>query len=112
MIQSPEAAEESSKHLYMVRVNGVDEVGRNEIIKKMSKFGVATNVHYKPLPMMTAYGKDWSGCPNAYDYYHNLITLPLHTLLTDDDVEYVCESLKVAVEEVREHRCTKKSAKD
>ena len=103
---------DSSNHLYLIRIPGFDEEQRGEVIGKMAERGVATNVHYKPLPMMTAYGKDWSGCPNAYDYYHNLITLPLHTLLTDDDVEYVCESLKVAVEEVREHRCTKKSAKD
>ena len=64
--------------------------------------GVATNVHYKPLPMMTAYktyGWDIKNFPNAYDYYHNLITLPLHTCLTDEDVEYVCECFKNCVEE-------------
>ena len=62
---------------------------------------MATNVHYKPLPMMTAYGKDCSSYPNAYDYYKNLITLPLHTLLSDEDVDYVCWALKEAVGEVR-----------
>ncbi len=94
VIQSPEAAEESSKHLYMVRVNGVDEVGRNEIIKKMSKFGVATNVHYKPLPMYTAYknmGFSIEDYPHAYDHYRNEITLPLNTCITDEEQECVIE---------------------
>jgi dTDP-4-amino-4,6-dideoxygalactose transaminase len=67
----------------------------------MSENGVATNVHYKPLPMMTAYGKDCSAYPNAYDYYRNLITLPLHTLLTDEDVAYACETLKPGMKETR-----------
>ena len=60
----------------------------------MADEGVACNVHYKPLPMMTAYGRDCSAYPNAYDYYRNLISLPIHTLLSDEDVEYVCETLK------------------
>ena len=88
---------DSSNHLYLIRIPGATEEVRNQIIEKMTEMGVATNVHYKPLPMMTAYGKDCSAYPNAYDYYHNLITLPLHTLLSDDDVEYVCECLKRAV---------------
>lgn len=88
---------DSSNHLYLIRIPGADEEKRGEIITKMTKRGVATNVHYKPLPMMTAYGRDCSDYPNAFDYYHNLITLPLHTLLSDEDVEYVCESLKEAV---------------
>ncbi len=92
---------DSSNHLYLIRIPGINEQRRNMIIEKMAEQGVATNVHYKPLPMMTAYGKDCSNYPNAYDYYHNLITLPLHTLLSDEDVEYVCESLKNAVSEVR-----------
>ncbi len=87
---------DSSNHLYLIRIPGITEEQRNEIIEKMAEAGVATNVHYKPLPMMTAY-KDYSGkieeYPNSYDYYHSLITLPLHTLLTDDDVEYVGETL-------------------
>ena len=92
---------DSSNHLYLIRVPGISEAERNEIIEKMAERGVATNVHYKPLPMMTAYGKDCSAYPNAYDYYHNLITLPFHTKLTDEDVEYVCETLKEVMKEVR-----------
>lgn len=91
---------DSSNHLYLIRVPGISSEQRNEIIEKMAESGVATNVHYKPLPMMTAYGKDCSGYPNAYDYYKNLITLPLHTKLTDEDVEYVCDSLKNAYKAV------------
>lgn len=85
---------DSSNHLYLIRIPGIDEEQRNKIIERMAVNGVATNVHYKPLPMMTAYGKDCSRYSNAYDYYRNLITLPLHTLLSDDDVEYVCKKLK------------------
>lgn len=94
---------DSSNHLYLIRVPGITVEQRNEIIEKMAERGVATNVHYKPLPMMTAYGKDCRGFPNSYDYYKNLITLPLHTLLSDEDVEYVCHELKRAVIEVRGH---------
>lgn len=85
---------DSSNHLYLIRVPGIDEEERNRLIEEMARQGVATNVHYKPLPMMTAYGKDCTNYPNAYDYYHNLITLPLHTLLSDEDVDYICEVLK------------------
>jgi len=85
---------DSSNHLYLTRIPGITEAQRNELIVKLAEAGVTTNVHYKPLPMMTAYGKDCSNYPNAYDYYHNLITLPLHTLLSDEDVEYVCEVMK------------------
>ena len=84
----------SSGHLYLTRIPGIDPEQRNEIIEKLAERGVATNVHYKPLPMMTAYkayGWDIKDFPNAYDYYHNLITLPLHTKLTVEDVAYVCE---------------------
>jgi len=91
---------DSSNHLYLIRIPGIGEADRNRIIEKMAEYGVATNVHYKPLPMMTAYGKDRNDCPNAYDYYRNLITLPLHTLLSDEDVEYVCAALKETVREV------------
>ena len=91
---------DSSNHLYLIRIPQIDESERNRIIEMMAERGVATNVHYKPLPMMTAY-KEMSGgierFKNAYDYYHNLITLPLHTLLSNDDVEYVCEALKESV---------------
>ncbi len=92
---------DSSNHLYLIRVPGITVEQRNEIIEKMAERGVATNVHYKPLPMMTAYGKDCSAYPNSYDYYHNLITLPFHTLLSDEDVDYVCETLKEVVREVK-----------
>lgn len=88
---------DSSNHLYLIRIPGITEAQRNELIVKLAEAGVTTNVHYKPLPMMTAYGKDCSDYPNAYDYYHNLITLPLHTLLSDEDVEYVCEMLKAVI---------------
>ena len=92
---------DSSNHLYLIRVPNITEARRNEIIEKMAEKGVATNVHYKSLPMMTAYksdGVDIKDYPNSYDYYHNLITLPLHTLLSDEDVGYVCETLKAVVE--------------
>ncbi len=95
---------DSSNHLYLIRVPGIGENQRNEIITRMAERGVATNVHYKPLPMMTAYKESSGGIdeyPNAYDYYHNLITLPLHTLLSDEDVEYVCEVLKDVVRELK-----------
>lgn len=95
---------DSTNHLYLIRLPGANEDIRNEIIKKMAEHGVTTNVHYKPLPMMTAYVKlGWNikDFPNAYDYYHNLITLPLHTKLSDEDVEYVCETLKEVVKEYR-----------
>lgn len=87
----------SSGHLYQLRINGIDEEKRNEIITKMAEAGIATNVHYKPLPMFTAYknmGFDIKDYPNAYNMYKNEITLPLHTLLTNDDVEYVIENLQ------------------
>ena len=88
---------DSSNHLYLMRVPGANEHTRNQIIEKMAERGVATNVHYKPLPMMTAYrnlGWNIQDFPNTYDYYRNLISLPLHTLLSDEDVEYVCECMK------------------
>lgn len=88
---------DSSNHLYLIRVDGIDTDERNNIISRMASKGVATNVHYKPLPMMSAYkekGWDIKNFPNAYDYYHNLITLPLHTLLSDEDVDYVCNVLR------------------
>lgn len=90
---------DSSNHLYLIRIPGIGEQERNEIITKLAERGVPTNVHYKPLPMMTAYGKDCSDYPNAYDYYHNLITLPLHTRLSDEDVEFITDNLKSLVTE-------------
>ena len=86
---------ESSGHLYLARVPGIGEAERNAIIAEMGERGIACNVHYKPLPMMTAYkrfGWDIKDFPNAYSYYRNLITLPLHTKLSDEDVEYVIEN--------------------
>lgn len=94
----------SSNHLYLIRIPDITEAQRNELIVKLAEAGVTTNVHYKPLPMMTAYGKDCSDYPNAYDYYHNLITLPLHTLLSDEDVEYVCAILKSVMKEICKRR--------
>lgn len=91
---------DSSNHLCLIRVPGINMEQRNKIMEKMAEKGVATNVHFKPLPLMTAYGKDCSRYPNALDYYRNVITLPLYTLLSDEDVEYVCMSLKEAVKEV------------
>lgn len=82
----------SSGHLYLTRIPGITVEQRNDIIVKMAERGIATNVHYKPLPMMTAYkaiGYDIKDYPNAYEQYHNEITLPLHTRLTDDDVQYI-----------------------
>ena len=82
----------SSGHLYLVRLLGEDVEYRNAVIERMAECGIACNVHYKPLPMMTAYknlGFDIVDYPNAYNQYHNEITLPLHTSLTNEDVEYV-----------------------
>ena len=92
---------DSSNHLYLIRIPGIHEEQRNAFITSMAELGVSTNVHYKPLPMMSAYkalGWDIKDFPNAYDYYRNLITLPLNTLLTDEDVEYVCEALKTVMQ--------------
>lgn len=92
----------SSGHLYLTRIPNITDGQRREIIVKMAEQGIATNVHYKPLPMMTAYKKlgwDINDFPNAYAYYENLITLPLNTKLTDEDVEYVCEWFENIVKE-------------
>ena len=93
---------QSSNHLYLTRIPGVNDKERREIIVKLAERGVNCNVHYKPLPMMTAYKKlgwDIKDFPNAFDYYSNLITLPLHTLLSDEDVEYVIENFREVVGE-------------
>ena len=87
----------SSRHLYLVRVLDADVEQRNEIIVKMAERGIACNVHYKPLPMMTAYknlGFDIKDYPNAYNLYKNEVTLPLHTCLSDEDVDYVISNFK------------------
>lgn len=91
------ASRESSGHLYITRVPNITLEQRNEIIIKMAERGVACNVHYKPLPMHTAYKKlgfDIKDYPNAYDRFANEITLPLHTCLTDEDVAYVVKAYK------------------
>jgi len=82
----------SSGHLYLTRIPGITAQQRNEIIIKMAEVGIACNVHYKPLPMHTAYknlGFDIADYPNAYAHFENEITLPLHTCLTDEQVDYV-----------------------
>ncbi|WP_027631132.1 DegT/DnrJ/EryC1/StrS family aminotransferase [Ruminiclostridium cellobioparum] len=93
----------STGHLYMTRIPHISEDQRNKIIMKMADAEVACNVHYKPLPMFTAYKKlgfNIKDYKNSFNMYKNEITLPLHTLLTDEDVEYVCENLKKAISEV------------
>lgn len=85
----------SSGHLYLVRLLNQDVEQRNALITKMAEAGIATNVHYKPLPMMTAYknmGFDIQDYPNAYEMYHNEITLPLYTTLTDEQIAYVIDA--------------------
>ena len=82
----------SSHHLYLVRLLGKTREETNKVIEQMAECGIATNVHYKPLPMMTAYkalGFDIKNYPNAYHLFENEVTLPLHTCLSDEDVEYV-----------------------
>ncbi len=91
---------QSSGHLYMVRLLGQEESYRNEIIRRMAEAGVATNVHYKPLPMHTAYKKmgfDIKDYPNAYAMYCNEITLPLNTCLTDEQVEYIIKTFNEVI---------------
>lgn len=93
---------QSSGHLYITRIPGVGLKERQEIIIKMAEAGIATNVHYKPLPMMTAYknlGFDIKDYPNAYKRFENEITLPLHTCLTDEEVEYIIENYCKIVKE-------------
>ena len=94
----------SSNHLYLIRVDDLDEKQRNEIINRFAECGIATNVHYKPLPMMSAYkelGWDISDFPNSFDYYRNLITLPLYSTLSDDDVSFICSVLKSLITDYR-----------
>lgn len=86
----------SSGHLYLIRLTGKDEVFRNRVIEKMAEAGIATNVHYKPLPLLTAYknlGFNIENYPNAFNLYKNEITLPLHTCLTEEQVNYIVENL-------------------
>ena len=86
----------SSGHLYITRIEGVGEQERNQLIDRLAQNGVAANVHYKPLPMLTAYknlGFDIKDYPNAYNMYKNEITLPLNTVLTDEQAEYTAKLL-------------------
>ena len=92
----------SSGHLYLVRIDNIDEEKRNEIIIKMAENGIACNVHYKPLPMLTAYknlGFDIKDYPNAYHNYENEVSLPLYSKLTDEEVEYIIDNFKKIVSE-------------
>ena len=91
----------SSGHLYQVRLLGKEAEERNEVINEMARREIACNVHFKPLPMMTAYknlGFDIQDFPNAYNQFKNEITLPLHTRLTDEEVEYILKNFKEIIE--------------
>ena len=95
----------SSYHLYITHIDGITKERRNELITKMAEAGIACNVHYKPLPLLTAYvkmGFKMEDYPNAHSYFENTITLPLHTKLTDEEVEYVIETLKQIIGEIHE----------
>ncbi|ANS51370.1 capsular biosynthesis protein [Bacillus thuringiensis] len=87
----------SSGHLYLARIPGIEESERNKIIIELAQMGIASNVHYKPLPMFTAYknlGFDIKNYPNAFNMYKNEITLPLHTRLTNEEVKYITDTFK------------------
>ena len=91
---------ESCRHLYMIRLKNQDEEKRNEVIAKLGENDIATNVHFQPLPLLTAYknlGFKIEDYPNAYNQYKNEISLPLHNLLNEDDVKYICEYIKLGV---------------
>ena len=91
----------SSGHLYLVRVHDKTREECNKIIEKMAEYGIATNVHYKPLPLLSAYknqGFDINDYPNAYAMFENEITLPLHTKLTDEEIDYIIDSFVKCVE--------------
>lgn len=95
---------QSSGHLMLVRLQGADECRRNCVIEEMARMGVACNVHYKPLPLLTAYrdlGFHMADYPHAFAQFENEVSLPLHTLLSDDDVDYVCACLARALERCR-----------
>ena len=88
---------ESCKHLYMIRLKNQNEEKRNEVIAKLGENDIATNVHFQPLPLLTAYKKlgfKIEDYPNAYNQYKNEISLPLHDFLTEDDIKYICEHIK------------------
>lgn len=94
----------SSGHLYLTRIPEASDGQRRKIMVKLAERGITTNVHYKPLPMMTAYKKmgwDIKDFPNAYAYYENLITLPLHTKLSNEDVEYIISNFKEVIQNLK-----------
>lgn len=94
----------SSGHLYLMRIDGIDEETRNKLIIEFAEKGVATNVHYKPLPMLTAYknlGFDILDYPNAYKHYANEITLPLYSRLTDEEVDYILNTIQEVLKEYK-----------
>ncbi|MDU6791623.1 MAG: DegT/DnrJ/EryC1/StrS family aminotransferase, partial [Anaerococcus sp.] len=94
----------SSGHLYISQIPGIDTEQRNKIIEEMAEKGIACNVHYKPLPLLTAYknlGFEIKDYPNAYNHYKNEITLPLHTKLSDEEVDYIIESFCEIVEKYK-----------
>ncbi|MDF0479333.1 DegT/DnrJ/EryC1/StrS aminotransferase family protein [Vagococcus sp. PNs007] len=91
----------SSGHLFLTRIDGIAEEERNSIIQKLAEKGISSNVHYKPLPLLTAYkdlGFDIQDYPNAHEQYKNGISLPLHTLLTDKEVRYIIEKYKKIID--------------
>ncbi len=93
----------SSGHLYLTRLTGKSESYRNEVITKLAERGIASNVHYKPLPMHTAYknlGFDIKNYPNAFEMYENELSLPLYNLLKDDDIDFIVSNLKNILLEV------------
>ena len=93
---------QSSGHLFLMRITSITPEQRNLIIQRLAEKGVAVNVHYKPLPLLTAYknmGFDIKDYQNAYEMFANEITLPLHTKLSDDDVAYVLECLEEVLHE-------------
>lgn len=92
----------SSGHLYFIKPIGISEDVRNDMIERLAEKGIASNVHYKPLPMLTAYknmGFDIKDYPNSYNYYKNEITLPLYSRLTDEQVDYIIEGVKDVMRE-------------
>lgn len=97
LLNHSDANHTSSGHLYLVRINNINQDIRNKIIVKMGEYGVVTNVHYKPLPLLTAYkelGFDINDYPNAYSQFQNEISLPLYSKLTDEEVEYIIDCFK------------------
>lgn len=103
----------SSGHLYITRIPGITLDQRQEVITKMAEAGIACNVHYKPLPMMTAYknmGFDIKDYPNAYERFVNEVTLPLHTRLTDEEVEYVIGKYSEVLSKYLYEDCRKETA--